>query len=180
MRHVRAMIAAVSPEGAIGLDGRIPWHYSTDLKRFKRLTAGATVIMGRRTWESMGSQPLPGRRNIVITSRDLPAVPQRSAAPPNGAASSPRPETFPSIEAALATCADEDVWFIGGAGIYAAAMAFADRIELTYVPDLVADSAAVRFPPIDPAEWTAGPRVAFRDDSRLERQTFSRRRPSAD
>ena len=102
------MIAAVSPSGAIGVDGAIPWHYSADMRRFKRLTAGKTVIMGRRTFESLGQKPLPNRRNIVITRRKYEGV-----------------ETFVSLEDALLSCADEEVWFIGGAEIYREAMAYA-------------------------------------------------------
>jgi dihydrofolate reductase len=81
------MIVAMSPERAIGLRGRVPWHHPADLNRFKRLTTGATVIMGRATWESIGSKPLPGRRNIVITSQNLAGA-----------------ECFKSIPSALATC----------------------------------------------------------------------------
>ena len=63
------ILAAVSPDWVIGRDGGIPWHYSGDLQRFKRLTLGHTIIMGRRTWESLPRKPLPGRRNLVLTSR---------------------------------------------------------------------------------------------------------------
>ncbi|MGH9333165.1 MAG: dihydrofolate reductase, partial [Vicinamibacteria bacterium] len=100
----RGILAAVSPEGVIGLDGRIPWHYSADLKRFKKLTLGTTVIMGRLTWDSLAKKPLVGRRNVVITRSKLDGV-----------------ESFPSLEAALATC-EGDVWFIGGAGIFEESM----------------------------------------------------------
>jgi dihydrofolate reductase len=154
------MIAAVTADGVIGLGGGIPWHYPADLRRFKRLTSGATVIMGRLTWESLGGKPLAGRRNIVVTS-------QTDA--PEGV------ETFRTLTEAVAACAGQDIWLIGGARIYAEAMAFADRIELTHVPDRVADPAAVRFPPIDPEQWLAGPRVPFADDERLSHQTFVRR-----
>ncbi len=68
------IIAAVSPEGVIGVGNDLPWHYSADLKRFKRLTMGNTIVMGRLTWESLPKKPLPGRRNIVITSRELAPV----------------------------------------------------------------------------------------------------------
>ena len=74
MAPKRGIIAAVSPESVIGLDGKIPWHYSADLKRFKRVTMASTLIMGRLTFESMGSRPLPGRRNIVITKASLDNV----------------------------------------------------------------------------------------------------------
>ena len=71
---MKGILVAVSPEGIIGKDNSIPWHYSADLKRFKRLTLGKTVIMGRRTWESLPVKPLPDRRNIVITQSSLEDV----------------------------------------------------------------------------------------------------------
>lgn len=151
------IIAAVSPEGVIGVDGDIPWHYSADMKRFKRLTVGATVIMGRHTWDSLPVKPLKDRRNIVITSRELHGV-----------------DCYRDIPAALATT-EGDVWFIGGARIYEEAMGHADRIDLTYVPDNVRDESAVRFPEIDESVWEAGPRERSEDDERLERQVFRRR-----
>lgn len=159
---MRALIAAVSPEGAIGLDGTIPWRHPGDLRRFKRLTLGAAVVMGRLTWESMGQRALPGRRNVVVTSTPLPGV-----------------ETYRDVGAALAAIEGSapapDVWFIGGARIYAAAMEHADLIDLTYVPEHVDDPRAVRFPPIDPAEWLAGEIVPHEDDAELTRRVFTRR-----
>ena len=68
------LLAATSPDMVIGRDGGIPWHYPGDLRRFKRLTLGHTVVMGRRTWESLPGRPLPGRRNLVLTSRSLDGV----------------------------------------------------------------------------------------------------------
>ena len=68
---MRAMLWAESPEGIIGSGGTIPWRYPGDLKRFKRLTLGSTVVMGRATFESMRSRPLSGRRNVIVTSRAL-------------------------------------------------------------------------------------------------------------
>ncbi len=105
-----------------GLD--LPWRISEDLKRFKRLTMGHPLVMGRRTFESLVHQfggPLPGRRLVILTSRgpfaDYPDV-----------------ETYPSIEAALAALADVEVIFIGGgAEIYAQFIPLADRMELTLV-----------------------------------------------
>jgi dihydrofolate reductase len=157
-KALRAMIAAVSPEGVIGAGGRIPWHYSADLKRFKRVTRGKTVIMGRRTYESLGGRPLPDRRNIVITRRRYPGV-----------------ETYPTLEDALLECAEDDVWFIGGAEIYRAAMPYADLIDLTYVPDHVSAPDLVYFPEINLGQWRAGPRLQHEDDARLQRQEFRRR-----
>jgi 2-iminobutanoate/2-iminopropanoate deaminase len=153
----RGIIAAVSPEGVIGVDGRMPWHYPEDLKRFKRLTLGATVIMGRLTWESLKKKPLVGRRNVVITARKLEGV-----------------ECFPTFESALATC-EGDVWFIGGTRVFEAAMRFADIIDLAYVPDAVGPEGAVYFPEIPESDWEAGPLETHPDDPRLKHRVYRRR-----
>lgn len=154
----RGIIAAVSPEGVIGVDGTLPWHYSADQKRFKRLTLGTTVIMGRLTWESLPRKPLVGRRNVVITSRKLEGV-----------------ECFPTISEALGSC-EGDVWFIGGARIYEEAMAHADFLDLTLVPDRIDDPGAVTFPEIDEAVWEPGPLEVDPDDLRLKRRIYRRRK----
>jgi dihydrofolate reductase len=158
---MRAMIYAVSPEGVIGLGGRIPWHYPADQKRFRALTTGATVVMGRATFESIG-RALPNRRNIVVTSRplDVPGVERAS-----------------SVDDALALAGASDVWFIGGARIYADATKHVGAIDVTYVPDHVEAPDAVRAPPIDPREFDAGPLVVHEGDARLRRRVFTRRGP---
>ena len=153
---MKGILVAVSPEGIIGKDNSIPWHYSVDLKRFKRLTLGKTVIMGRRTWESLPVKPLPDRRNIVITRSSLDDV-----------------ECFSSIDDALATC-EGDVWFIGGAGIYQEALGKADIIDMTLVPDNVSGEGCVRFPTIGD-EWNAGPIEVMETDGNLKHQTYTRR-----
>ena len=153
---MKGILVAVSPEGIIGKDNSIPWHYSADLKRFKRLTLGKTVIMGRRTWESLPVKPLPDRRNIVITSSALEGV-----------------ECFQSIDNALATC-EGDVWFIGGAGIYQEALGKADIIDMTLVPDNVSGEGCVEFPKIGD-EWDAGPVKELETDENLKHQTYTRR-----
>jgi dihydrofolate reductase len=154
---VRGIIVAVSPEGVIGVGGKVPWHYPADLKRFKRLTLGTTVIMGRLTWESIGSRPLKGRRNVVITTKALPGV-----------------ECYASVAAALESC-EGDVWFVGGARVYAEAMAYAELIDVTYVPDSIAAAGAVHFPDIDAAAWQAGPLLIHEDDPRLKRRIYRRK-----
>lgn len=151
------MIAAVSPEGVIGLHGKLPWRHPGDQRRFKRVTEGSTVIMGRATWESMGNRPLPKRRNVVITRATLEGV-----------------EHFRDIPSALAAC-DGPVWFIGGARIYEEAMLYADLIDLTYVPDHVDHPDAVKFPPIDERVWEPGPRIPHEDEPGLTRRIFTRR-----
>lgn len=158
------MIAAVSPEGVIGLHGAIPWRHPGDMRRFARVTRGGVVVMGRATWESMGCRPLPKRRNIVVTSRSLADV-----------------ECHRDLPAAIAAalCEGTTVWLIGGARIYEEGLAHADFIDLTYVPDHVGDPDAVRFPAIDPAVWDAGPLVVHEEEPELSRRVFVRRRLGA-
>jgi 2-iminobutanoate/2-iminopropanoate deaminase len=154
----RGIIVAVSPEGIIGVDGTLPWHYSADQKRFKRLTLGTTVIMGRLTWESLPKRPLVGRRNVVITSRKLDGV-----------------ECFRTIPEALASV-EGDVWFIGGARIYEEAMSHADVLDVTLVPDRVDARGAVTFPGIDETLWEPGPLDVDPEDPRLKRRIYRRRK----
>ena len=133
------IIVAVASDGAIGRKGDLVFHVSADLRRFKSLTMGYPVVMGRKTFESLPKGALPGRRNIVVT---------RSAY-----WSAPDVETAPSIEAAVAMCDGADELFIiGGAQIYAQSMPLADRLCLTRF-DRTADDADCFFPVIDPAEW---------------------------
>jgi dihydrofolate reductase len=139
--------------------GTIPWRYPGDLQRFKRLTIGSTVVMGRVTFESIG-KALPGRRNVVVTGRpiDVPGV-----------------ESVRSVGEALALAGDGDVWFIGGARIYREAMAHVDVIDVTYVPDRVDTPDAVRAPPIDERIFEPLPLVPHEDEPALTRRTYRRR-----
>jgi dihydrofolate reductase len=117
-----SLLAAVARGGVIGRDGTIPWHLPEDMARFRELTTGHAVVMGRRTWDSLPDRfrPLPGRRNVVVT-RNL----KWSAA---GA------ERAGSLEEALTLVeASENVFVIGGAEIYAAALALADELLLTEI-----------------------------------------------
>lgn len=163
MRARMALIAAVSPQGVIGINNTIPWHYPADLARFKRLTQGHTVLMGRLTWESLPRKPLPHRRNVVITSQAASLQKQTGEV-----------ECFASLQEALDTCTGE-VWCIGGARLYQAVMPLAQLIDLTYVPDVVEGAGAVYFPPIDPREWVGSGRHPLPEDPRLEHEVFHRR-----
>ena len=157
---MRGMMYAVSPEGVIGVGGRLPWRYPGDFRRFKRVTMGKTIVMGRKTFESIG-HPLPGRRNIVVTSRPF---------------SIEGVECVPSVDEALAQAGnDVDVWFIGGARIYAEAMKHVDVIDVTYVPDHVSAPDAVRAPRID-GLWVGGKMMQHEDEPALKRRVFTRRR----
>jgi dihydrofolate reductase len=133
------LVAAVARNGVIGARGQLPWHLPEDLKHFRKITLGHPVIMGRRTWASLG-KALPGRENIVVTRR-----PGYEAAGASVAA---------SLEGAIALCTGEPVAFvIGGAEIYAAALPLAHGLVLT---EIDADYAGdTRFPDWDRAAWRA-------------------------
>jgi len=153
---MKGILVATSPEGIIGKNNTIPWHYSEDLKRFKKLTIGKTVIMGRNTWESLPVKPLPERRNIVITRSLMENV-----------------ECFKSIEEALNTCKG-DIWFIGGAGIYEEAMDLADCIDMTLVPDNINGEHCVYFPKIG-NEWEESKKKPLKNSSKLMHKIYTRR-----
>lgn len=131
-----SLIVALAKNRGIGLRGALPWHVPEDLKRFKALTTGHTILMGRKTHESIG-RALPNRRNIVIT---------RSGASFAGC------ETAPSLEAALALVKDDPQPFIiGGAQLYAEAMPQVTHLFLTRIErDVEADTF---FPELNEAEW---------------------------
>jgi len=132
-----ALIAAVSENGYIGKDGDLPWTLKDDMRWFMRRTKGATTIMGRRTFESMDC-PLPERRNIVLTR--------------NADWSVPGAERAASVEDALRMAAGETIFIIGGEAVYAAALPYAARLDLTRVHATVEGDA--RFPEIDWSKWT--------------------------
>lgn len=153
------MIFAVSADGVIGLNGQIPWRHPGDQRRFKRVTMGSTVIMGRATFDENG-RPLPGRRNIVVTSRPLGA---------------PGVENVRTLDEALALAGDADVWFIGGRRIYEEAMPLVDVIDVTYVPERVDAPGAVHAPTIDERLFAAGPLVQHEEEPELTRREYRRR-----
>lgn len=134
-----AVIVAMGRDRSIGKEGTMPWHISADLKRFKALTMGHPVIMGRHTWMSLPSGALPGRRNIVVT-RDASFRAQGA-------------ETASSPEEALGMCADDAFPFIIGGGVlYKAMLPYATRLYLTLV-DASYPDADTWFPEIDRSEW---------------------------
>jgi dihydrofolate reductase len=132
-----ALIAAVARNGVIGAGNALPWRLPEDLRRFKALTLGHAVIMGRRTWESLG-RALPGRQNIVVTRREDFAA--------SGA------QTAPSLAAALALVREPPpAWCIGGGELFRAALPRASRLEITWSDADVAGEAF--FPPVDWSQW---------------------------
>lgn len=134
-----SIIVAVSKNNAIGRDNKLLYWLPNDLKRFKALTTGHTIIMGRHTFESLPKGALPNRRNLVLTTN--PNIVFTGA------------EIFLSLKDALATCKDEDeVFIIGGASVYQQAMSMADAIYLTLIDD-VTENADAFFPQISKEEW---------------------------
>ncbi|MBO68178.1 MAG: dihydrofolate reductase [Acidiferrobacteraceae bacterium] len=152
-----AAIVAMSSNRIIGANGKLPWHYSADLKRFKDRTIGSNIIMGRLTWESIGCRALPKRRNIVISSNSISNV-----------------EVFSTIGTALSEC-DGDVWFIGGAMLYKSALSYCELIDVTYVPTQAVTGHVVYFPELRHEEWKPGPILELQDDPRLRQQCYYRR-----
>lgn len=133
-----SIIAIVAANGAIGRGGDQPFHISEDFKRFKQLTLGHPIVMGRRTFEALPKGALPGRRNIVVSRNENYQ--------PEGA------ERASSVEHALSLCHDDEIFVIGGGQIYAQALPLATRLYLTEV-DATVDDADTFFPTLGP-EWT--------------------------
>lgn len=152
-------VVAIADNGVIGREGGLPWRQSSDLKRFKAVTMGKPVIMGRKTFESIG-KPLPGRRNIVITR--------------NAGYRAEGADVVSGVEEALELAeagGAEEACIIGGGEIYRQSMARADRLDVTHV--LAAVEGDTRFPEIDPAIWKA---VSSEDVPAGEKDTHATRR----
>lgn len=146
-----ALIAALDRNHAIGRDGDMPWHLPADLKRFKALTLGKPILMGRKTALSIG-RALPGRRNLVLTRQ--PEAPYADQ------------EVVISLDAAITACADaEELMVIGGGEIYVVALSRATRLYLTWI-DTVATDPDTFFPAFDLADWTETSRIEHPADAR--------------
>ena len=134
-----ALIAAIDRRRAIGYQNKLLYWLPNDMKRFKALTTGHTIVMGRRTFESLPKGALPNRRNIVLSTSpglELPGA-----------------EVFRSLEEALAACrAGEQVYIIGGASLYRQALPLADRLCLTEI-EAETPQADAFFPEIDTSAW---------------------------
>jgi len=145
-----SIVVAISENNAIGKDNQLLWHLPADLKHFKNITTGHTIIMGRKTYDSIG-KPLPNRRNIIITRQkglNIEGV-----------------EVANSLDEALALCESEsEVFIIGGAEIYKQAVAVSHRIYLTRVhQEFEADAF---FPDLDNETWTEVEKVDHLPDEK--------------
>ncbi|MBW8824190.1 MAG: dihydrofolate reductase [Xanthomonadales bacterium] len=148
-----SLVVALDRNHAIGRDNALPWRLSDDLKRFKALTLGKPVLMGRKTAQSLG-RALPGRRNLVLTR--------------SGSAPFAGMEAFATLESALESAKDsEEICVIGGGEIFAMALPIATRMHLTWV-DAAIDGADAFFPRFDLAQWRVDAREHHDADSRNE------------
>jgi dihydrofolate reductase len=133
-----SIIVAVSDDWGIGKDNELLWHLPEDMKRFKALTMGKTVVMGKKTWVSLPRRPLPGRKNIVLT--DLPGEVIEGAV------------TAYSLEDGLAKCdSNDEIFIMGGGSIYRQFMPLADRLYITHVHKSA--DADIYFPELDKETW---------------------------
>ena len=133
-----SLIAAVASNRAIGYENKLLYWLPDDLKRFKALTTGHTILMGRKTFESFPKGALPNRRNVVLSHKPLSLT---------GA------EVFSSLQDALSSCSkDEEVFVIGGETLYRQCIGKADRLFLTYVDDMPSKADAF-FPELTEGEW---------------------------
>lgn len=147
MAHL-TLVVAVDAALGIGIDNQLPWHLPEDLAHFKRVTLDKPVIMGRKTFESIG-RALPRRRNIVITRN--PGWQHAGV------------ETAPSLEAAIALVGDAPASIIGGAQVFASAIDLADAMVVTHIDR--AYTCDTFFPAIDPQSWTETAREAHHSDA---------------
>ena len=167
-RHIAiVLLAAVADNGVIGRDNGLPFRQSSDLKRFKSLTMGKPVLMGRKTYLSIG-KPLPGRTNIVVSRSGFAAPGVLAAASLDKALTAARGD-------ALRRGADEIV-VIGGTDIFAQLMPVADRMEITHVH--ATPEGDTYFPPIDATQWRAEARsdhpAGPRDEAAFSYVTYTR------
>lgn len=152
------IIAAVADNMAIGRDNELLWHISADMKYFRKVTMGCPIIMGYKTWLSIG-RPLPGRRNIVITKSHFDAPESVVQVPDVASAFAAAQEVqvnaaaAQEIQAAAAQCSAGQCFILGGAKTYERTLAQADKLYITHVHTSVPDADAF-FPAIDPAVWT--------------------------
>ncbi|KQQ86334.1 dihydrofolate reductase [Massilia sp. Leaf139] len=145
------LVVAIDAQRGIGIDNKLPWHLPEDLAHFKRVTLGQPIVMGRKTFDSIG-RPLPGRRNIVVTRN--PEWRHEGV------------DAVASLDAAIALIKNEAASIIGGAQIFASAISIADRMIVTEIAHRF--DCDTFFPPIDPAVWIE----TVRETHRAEKQGY--------
>lgn len=152
MKPTVNIIVAVASDNAIGLNGDLLFHIGADLRRFKELTMGHPIVMGRKTFESLPKGALPGRRNIVVSR--------------NAAYTAPGAEVVDSLETAIELCSGSpELFVIGGTQIYTLALPLADKLYLTRF-DRTRDDADCFFPETDPSKWHSDERSEWLHDEK--------------
>jgi len=149
------LMAAIARNGVIGRDGALPWRLPADLRRFRRVTMGHVLVMGRRTYDSIG-RPLPGRKTVVITRQPDWGAGEAAA---DGLYVAGSVADALDLAAGLATPPRREVFVQGGAQIYAEALPLADVLELTWVD--AEPAGDTMFPPVDWTAWTESSRERF-------------------
>ncbi len=147
-----AIIAAMADDRAIGFQNKLPWHLPADLKKFKELTTGHAIIMGRKTFESLPNGPLPNRKNIVLTSLLTEGVVENYF-------------EADSLDDAFEICSGQELVFvIGGAAVYNQCIEYADELYLTYIHGKF--QADTYFPELNMSEWSEVSRQDFAADDK--------------
>ncbi len=157
-----SLIVAMTTGGIIGREGDLPWRLSSDLKRFKKLTTGHAIVMGRKTWESIG-RPLPGRESIVLTRRTDYTIDQ-----PHVHVAATLAEAI-AVAESLPEMNQDELFIIGGGEIYRQALPIAKRIYLTHVMANVAGDT--KFPEVDWSEWSLLSSEAYPSDDQNDYPT---------
>lgn len=150
-------VVAISKNGVIGKDNKLPWHFSSDLKNFKQLTTGSTLIMGRKTFESIG-KPLPNRRNIVLTRKNEEI--------------SGGVDSFHSLESALQSVTTEKCFIIGGADLFRQTL---DQIDGIYLTKIGQDYEGDVFYPSIPKNFKEKSRIKLQDNPKVEFLYYERK-----
>ena len=147
-----SLIVAMATNRTIGINNQMPWHLSADLKKFKKITMGHSIIMGRKTFESIG-RPLPGRENIIISRN--PQYQQQGCL------------VFDNLDSAIQNCAESDeIFVIGGATLYETTLARADRLYITEIQQ--AFDGDTWFPKINHEQWREIARKEINDDNSVD------------
>jgi dihydrofolate reductase len=158
------MIAAVSLNCVFGNadTNDLPWgnKYPEDLNFFKQQTLNSTIIFGRKTYESIGSEPLPKRRNILVTSKPIDTI-----------------ENYKTLHGAI-NAADNDAWLIGGLGIYCEGLILADELYITSIPEIIQGSNLIYFPYINPNIYMLSDEIEINKNKKLICNVYKRKSPS--
>jgi dihydrofolate reductase len=161
-----SIIVAMSENKVIGINNKLPWHLSEDLKRFKTITEGHTIVMGRKTYESIGSKPLPKRLNIVLSNQELPSQ-------PNLVVCKTIETALKYVEGVKDTWGEE-VFICGGAQIYSQTIKSADKLYLTIVHDKIEGDAF--FPEFQSNDYTLIERIDFSDPVSFSFLTYRKKK----